>query len=281
MLQITNFDTELLLFHQATQIPICVFDNTPKDLLRYPVIKSMNCSLQTLSQCVAALHSGSHEAHFPILYSSDTCFFALLELELDKNIMIGPVTSSHITYKEFYYSNKIGCDLQDLLHLYRITQLSPNYSIAQFAANISLFIKLLFHEDMSVETILKSCNRITPAPDTRSESPVVTKCLQYIQDNIYTKITIEDLADYCHLSRRTITRHFTEFHNIPVAEYIIQSKLKEAAFLLTDSSFSLAEISNQLSFSSQSHFTVAFKKHYCYTPQQYRNKYKKRGVPKS
>jgi len=287
MLQITNFDSELLLFHQATQIPICVFDDTPKDLLRYPIIEAMTCSPHTLSQCANALNSGSPTSHLPMLYSSDTCFFALLKLEPERNIILGPVSYAPITYKEFYNSNKIGCDLQDLLHLYRITQQSPHFSPEQFAANICLFIKMLFQEDIPVINVLKNqislecCNRIIPLHNPFSNSPIVTKCLQYIHNNIHTKITIDDLAKHCNMSRRTITRHFTEFHHMPVAEYITQLKLKEAVFLLINSEFSLAEISNQLAFSSQSHFTISFKKQFYYTPQQYRDKYKKRVVPKS
>ena len=93
-----------------------------------------------------------------------------------------------------------------------------------------------------------------------SVSPVVTKCLQYIHDNLYSKITIADLAQYCHSSTRTITRHFSEFYHTAAMEYILDCKLEEAAFLLTHSALTLTEISSQLAFSSQSHFTSIFKK---------------------
>lgn len=103
-----------------------------------------------------------------------------------------------------------------------------------------------------------------------TNSPIVNQCLQYIERHIQDKITIDDLTKCCHLSKRTITRHFSEYFHMPAAEYILQLKLKTAAYLLTNSTFSIVEISNQLSFSSQSHFSVAFKKQYHYTPQQYR-----------
>ena len=44
-----------------------------------------------------------------------------------------------------------------------------------------------------------------------------------------------------------------------VEKYIMQLKLKEAAYLLANTDMSLADISNQLSFSLQSHLNNNFK----------------------
>ena len=84
---------------------------------------------------------------------------------------------------------------------------------------------------------------------------------------------LEDLASYCNTSGRTISRHFKECLHISVSDYILQQKLEKAVFLLKNSDLTLAEISNYLAFSSQSHFTVAFKKRYFTTPQKYREKF--------
>lgn len=96
--------------------------------------------------------------------------------------------------------------------------------------------------------------------------------LQYIQEHIQTKISIDDIAHYCKVSKRTVLRHFSKYYDMSVSEYIMKVKLEEGAFLIKYSNMTFAEISNQLAFSSQSHFSVAFKKRYHYTPQQYRNR---------
>ena len=397
------FQEELHLFHQATKIPLCVFDNTPNDLLRYPFISTLNCSSLTMQQCCNTLRNTPQENHIPMLFSSASCFFALLRLDADTNIMIGPVSSVPITYREFYSISQTICDQNDLLHLYRVIQQSPCISLSRFASTLSLFVQLTFHESVSAETILSHhvsyphtpvqqgsqthdsmeephymsitetmafqkimlsdiqqgdieeiekkfqqtplfqhleispssvedlhkiffiyatlcCVSVLEAklelqkafpifdsyvskipsitsPDDLSElcrhisldygeqmkilktahsvSPVVTKYLQYIHDNLYSKITIADLAQYCHSSTRTITRHFSEFYHTAAMEYILDCKLEEAAFLLTHSALTLTEISSQLAFSSQSHFTVAFKKKYSCTPQIYRDSFSK------
>lgn len=394
-----KFEKNLRLFYQATKIPICVFDNMQKDLLRSPRIASMDCSPQTMQKCSQLLKKKRNPYHLPIFISFGSCFLALLALDSHTNVMFGPMSSVPLTYREFFHSQKDTPDPDDLMHLYRVIQQGPHMDFSQFASNISLYIKLAFREEISAHEILanhislqtnhaipeaaamqeRNCitgtkaiqleNRIlfhiknghinelkkiiqdmpffskretfpSTAEDLQKEffiyaslcsktvideglglqkafaildtyisqisslttpkhyhsmyaqisldycqemvelhrrhtdSPVVTQCIQYIQNHIYSRITIHDLAKHCHVSKRTITRHFSEYCHIPAGEYILQLKLKEAAFLLTNSAFSLVEISSQLSFSSQSHFSTAFKAKYNYTPQQYRDRFK-------
>ncbi len=394
MNQIEKFEKKLRVFYNASNIPICVFNNMPKDLLRCPRIASMNCSHKTMKMCSKILKKQTTSRHLPIMIFSGSCFLALLKLDNDTNVMFGPLSSTSLSYKEFLLANKNYSDSDDLLHLYRITQQGPHISPEQFANNLSLYISLAFQEEIRSDEILKNhiylntintiskrdivqfpnyvtgtkamelvnqllfnisnghineLEKITdnmPLFSMRSSFPfsieemkaeyyryatlcckaaidkglhpqtaitifdiytsqidsltslqsfvsmysqlsidycrqiveigqntnsnIVNQCLQYIERHIQEKITIDDLAKYCNLSKRTITRHFTEYFYMPATKYILQLKLKTAAYLLTNSTFSIVEISNQLSFSSQSHFSVAFKKQYHDTPQQYR-----------
>ena len=397
-----RFENDLQLFHEATKIPFCVFNDKKEASLRYPFIEAMNCSPTTIDKCCKVLGELPTDCHLPIIYSSDFCFVALLKLDQNTNVMFGPVSPTPLTYQEFYNANKDKSDPDDLTYLYRVMQQSPQISLAQFASNLSLFIKLAFQDIISAQEILSKqimlsksatisttdsipkphsltimealnfqkrilfylqsgnmhelrhffdnthffsdlrsgsssmeefqklsfifatlccvaaieegldsqkafsifdtyiykipsltiaeqleqwcvqlsidyCQQITNLHHFHSGSPVVTQCLQYIQNNICSKISICDLANHCNVSKRTITRHFSEYYHMSVYEYILLSKLKEAAFLLTHSDFSLAEISACLSFSSQSHFCVTFKKLYYYTPQQYREEFKNRN----
>ncbi len=396
-----NFYDDLQLFYQATRIPVCVFSNTPVELYHFPLFDSLNCPTNTLIKSRELLNR-SGNAYFPLIVVSHSCFMAMLRIDEDTNIILGPLSSTPLTYKDFYNDNQHVSEYSDLLNLYRVIQHAPRMSLSQFAASLSLFIKLTQQRELSHHDILKNqlvvhkknlntpteygsnesrkfvsfseaitfqkqiifylrqgnvseiekkfndtnfftnltltpssveelykiffifaticyiasleegtdiitaysifdsylnkipslktpydlanlcfelsleyCNQIVSLRQNHSDSPVVSQCLNYIKKNLYSKITLDDLADYCNLSRRTITRHFAEYHHTTIKDCIMHYKLKEAVFLLTHSEYSLAEISNQLAFSSQSHFIVAFKNVYHYTPQQFRNKFKK------
>jgi len=148
-----------------------------------------------------------------------------------------------------------------------------------FDTYVSKFPSLDSYEsfkNMCWQMSIDYCRMVTEKHMEGVESEVVEKCMQYIHNNLHTRITITELAEYCRISARTITRHFMTYKHMTVTDYILTCKLEEAKLMLSHSDLSLVEISEQLAFSSQSHFTVAFKKKYYYTPQKYREKYRSR-----
>lgn len=79
---------------------------------------------------------------------------ALIALDEQTNIIFGPITSVPLTYHQFYGINTLIEDLDDLLHLYKIIQCSPMMTLAQFASSVSLFIKLVFQEEISTKMMI-------------------------------------------------------------------------------------------------------------------------------
>jgi AraC-like DNA-binding protein len=101
----------------------------------------------------------------------------------------------------------------------------------------------------------------------------VVECMNYIYSHIKERITIEDLAAYTHNSASYISKLFKEELDISPSDYIRNAKLESAKNLLRYSDYSLVDISNYLSFSSQSHFIQVFQKEVGLTPKKYREKY--------
>ncbi len=114
------------------------------------------------------------------------------------------------------------------------------------------------------------CQKVQHTKEPCCHSKLLQKCISYIQENLYKKITLEELSSSVNASIRTIQRHFREQLNASPIDYITEQKLKEACNLLENSSYTVVEIANMLNYSSQSHFTKAFKTHYRVTPKQYR-----------
>lgn len=102
-------------------------------------------------------------------------------------------------------------------------------------------------------------------------SKPVTACIEYIYSHIKERITIEDLAAYTGLSTSYLSRLFKEEIGISVSDYIREQKIEKSQNLLKYCDYSLIEIANYLSFSSQSHFIQQFKKLVGMTPKKYRD----------
>lgn len=103
-------------------------------------------------------------------------------------------------------------------------------------------------------------------------SKPIVLCIDYIYSHIHSRITIAELADYLNLSESYLSKLFKKEMGIPLSQYILDIKIEKAKNLLQYSNYSIVDIANYLSFSSQSHFIQAFQKKIGLTPHKYRTK---------
>ncbi|NSW52557.1 MAG: AraC family transcriptional regulator [Anaerolineae bacterium] len=112
--------------------------------------------------------------------------------------------------------------------------------------------------------------RVGSLKRTTDHTRRVNDCCNYIHEHVDGNLTVADIAAFSGFSANTIARKFKAETGLSIREYIRQAKIDEAKTLLRYSSLSLAEISQQLSFSSQSYFTATFRRVTGLTPLQYR-----------
>lgn len=105
------------------------------------------------------------------------------------------------------------------------------------------------------------------------ESKLLMDVANYIQQNLSSSITVEDIAKSLYLSRPYLSKKFKNDTGISVTEFIHRQKIEEAKRLLKYTDKSLLSISIYLSFSSQSHFTNMFKKMTGQLPKDYREQF--------
>ena len=105
--------------------------------------------------------------------------------------------------------------------------------------------------------------------DTNSRH--ISLCKEYIYSHIKERITIEDLADELGVSASYLSRLFKKETGDSVSIYIRRQKMEIVKNLLQYSEYSMIDIANRLSFSSQSHFTQQFREFVGMTPKKYRD----------
>lgn len=85
------------------------------------------------------------------------------------------------------------------------------------------------------------------------------------------RITVEQLASEFGISTSYLSRLFKKEVGVSVSTYVKNKKIEVAKDLLKFSDYSMIEIANHLSFSSQSHFIQQFKEVVGITPKKYRD----------
>lgn len=104
----------------------------------------------------------------------------------------------------------------------------------------------------------------------QQHSKAVTACIGYIKNNIHEHLCLEQLAALVGLTPKYLSWLFRSETNMTLSSYIEELKIAEAKNLLRDTRYSSNQISQHLSYHSQSYFISRFKKLTGLTPEQYR-----------
>ncbi len=102
-------------------------------------------------------------------------------------------------------------------------------------------------------------------------SKQISKCVDYIYDNLHKKLKVGDIAAYLGMTPAYLSKLFSKEVGKPLSTYIREQRLIAASNMLQFSDYSIAEIADYFEFSSQSHFTSAFQEMFGMTPKKYRD----------
>ena len=102
------------------------------------------------------------------------------------------------------------------------------------------------------------------------QNPTIERAIAYINANITSKLLATDIAEALNISENYLFSKFKAETGKTLTQYINEEKVKKSMYYLTFTDKTLSQISNHLSFSSQSYFQTVFKKITGMTPAQYR-----------
>jgi len=103
-------------------------------------------------------------------------------------------------------------------------------------------------------------------------SPTTYTFKQIIEANLFSQLTIEELAQQNNLSVSSFKREFAKLYHDTPANYIKARKLEKAAELLQVSDQRITEIAFDCGFNDLANFTKSFTSKYSVSPTNYRQK---------
>jgi AraC-like DNA-binding protein len=145
-----------------------------------------------------------------------------------------------------------------LLKLHQLLRQDKPY-LEQESAFIETFADLLYHHAVdrpNLETV-------------RRESQTVARLRDYIEAHYADDIRLNDLASYAHWSPFYLLRVFHQEVGLPPHAYLESVRIRAAQRRL-ERDIPIVDIAYETGFSSQSHFSNAFKRFIGVTPGRYR-----------
>ncbi len=105
------------------------------------------------------------------------------------------------------------------------------------------------------------------------EDEQIKKAQEFIENNFYAKITVDQLASMLAIGRRNLERRFKKATSNTVVEYIQRVKVEAAKMSLESSRENVNEVMYKVGYSDTKAFRTTFKKITGLSPIQYRTKY--------
>ena len=121
-----------------------------------------------------------------------------------------------------------------------------------------------------VDTYVHKMNKLH---QNRAFSRPIIVCIDYIYDNLHSKILLDDLADITGLSAPYLSKLFHKETGMTIKQYILGKKVEAAENLLKFSDYPCSDISQYLGFGTESHFICVFKGFTKTTPKEYSERF--------
>ncbi|WP_315080707.1 response regulator [uncultured Clostridium sp.] len=123
----------------------------------------------------------------------------------------------------------------------------------------NIFVNLKINKDTYME---KSVNELKEMP--------VKAAIEYIQDNLEEKVSLEKMASICNLSTCYFSKLFKREMGVNFSVYVNEKKVGKAKEILENTNMPILNISLDLGFEDCGYFIRVFKKYEGVTPKKYR-----------
>lgn len=179
-----------------------------------------------------------------------------------------------------HFEFMIGKDL-DLMHFYN----APRYVTGEKAGKIRDLL-LCCHKNRDTDPVaicaakgaqyqllseVLGCSTLLQGYPEDIFNPFFAGVFQFIRDHLNTHITLDDVAAFAGLSRSSLEKKFRAVVGVSPGEFILRSRLREAAWMLRTTSMTSQEIAEATGFADVYSFSKAFRRKFHRPPIRFRN----------
>lgn len=146
-----------------------------------------------------------------------------------------------------------------------------------FISNIERMTQVLPIQAAVVEYEREFARAVERVKHDSEHNRYVERAKEYVAEHIDESIRVVQIGEALGINENYLTGLFHKYEGITLQHYIRKEKVRQAKELLLYSSYSCSEIAALLCFSTQSHFSSAFKREVGMTPAKYRESKIQRG----
>lgn len=174
------------------------------------------------------------------------------------DLVMNETTNGKYCILNFRGSSEISSCLRDILRETEMKQ--DGYEDVCQAFMEILLIRLMRTSELSVPA----------APQPASANHQCAAVRRYIDLHFKEPLSLDLLADEAHMNKYYLSHTFKREYGVSPISYMINKRLEESKYLLTETDLSMSRIAHLLGFSSLSYFSQVFRRTQGVTPLYYR-----------
>jgi len=190
-----------------------------------------------------------------------------INLNMDKDgIYIGKFLLDYDKVPYMYITSYSDSRTQDSIKTTRpYGYINKPYRDIDIITNVNIIINNFHHRRVDISRTIKE-HEIN-----KDEIPfIIKKSIKHIEDNIYGKIEISELALQTKWDTFHFSRMFKKYVGLSPYNYFLNRKIEIGKTLLIDTDFPIIDIAFKLGFDNHSNFSVRFKKFTSHSPENFR-----------
>ena len=154
-------------------------------------------------------------------------------------------------------------------------------SVASMSGRFEQFLsclKLLYELSLDDAARTLASSSYAEVEEGDSDSRRISRVKDFVAKHYAEEIHLEDMAAIAGMSPSAFSRFFKQHTGRNLVDYVIDTRLGNAARMLVDTTSSISEICYSCGFNNLSNFNRTFKSRRGYTPREFRTLFKRRRV---
>ncbi|AMA72398.1 helix-turn-helix domain-containing protein [Aneurinibacillus thermoaerophilus] len=173
--------------------------------------------------------------------------------------------------------NMFKSEVVDLVMMISRLVLEAGFSAETILSENAHFIQDLYQTIRYDKFIKKVCEYVrwlteqVALTQTLEVSPVIRQAIRYMKENLRKKISLEDIAQYCCLSKYHLSHLFKKEIGVSVIDFLNKIRIEKAIYYLETTDLSIQQIADKVGFPDANYFSRTFKKYTQHSPTKYRS----------